>query len=123
MSISEHFRYRNDVCQSDIFVSDIGITDVDVGYQISPTLRSMSMPTYGHGWVEGVSRQGRWGWGGVSVMAGKNATGECGGRGMLVPVPRYGNIKKYTFFSVVCLILNLEPKIQPAQILFQRVRV
>jgi hypothetical protein len=46
MSISEHFRYRNDVFQSDIFVSDIGITDVDVGYQILPTLRSMSMPTY-----------------------------------------------------------------------------
>ncbi len=33
MSISEHFRYRNDVFQSDIFVSDIGITDVDVGYR------------------------------------------------------------------------------------------
>jgi hypothetical protein len=48
MLISEHFRYRNDVFQSDIFVSDIGITDVDVGCQISPTLRSMSMPTYGH---------------------------------------------------------------------------
>jgi hypothetical protein len=47
MSISEPFRYRNDVFQSDIFVSDIGITDVDVGYQISPTLRSMSTPTYG----------------------------------------------------------------------------
>jgi hypothetical protein len=47
MSISEHFRYRNDVFQSDIFVFDIGITDVDVGYRISPTLRSMSMPTYG----------------------------------------------------------------------------
>jgi hypothetical protein len=31
MSISEHFRYPNDVFQSDIFVSDIGITDVDVG--------------------------------------------------------------------------------------------
>jgi hypothetical protein len=46
MSISEYFRYRNDVFQSDIFVSDIGITDVDVGYRISPTLRSMSMPTY-----------------------------------------------------------------------------
>jgi hypothetical protein len=46
MSISEHFRYWNDVFQSDIFVSDIGITDVDVGYRISPTLRSMSMPTY-----------------------------------------------------------------------------
>jgi hypothetical protein len=47
MSISEHFRYRNDVFQSDIFVSDIGITDVDVGCRISPTLRLMSMPTYG----------------------------------------------------------------------------
>ncbi len=46
MSISEHFRYRNDVFQSDIFVSEIGITDVDVGCWISPTLRSMSMPTY-----------------------------------------------------------------------------
>ncbi len=37
----------NDVFQSDLFVSDIGITDVDVGCQILPTLRSMSMPTYG----------------------------------------------------------------------------
>jgi hypothetical protein len=46
MSISEHCRYRNEVFQSDIFVSDIGITDVDVGCRISPTLRSMSMPTY-----------------------------------------------------------------------------
>jgi hypothetical protein len=46
MSMSEHFRYRNDVFQSDIFLSDIGITDVDVGCRISPTLRSMSMPTY-----------------------------------------------------------------------------
>jgi hypothetical protein len=46
MSISEVFRYRNDVFQSDIFVSDIGITYVDVGCRISPTLRSMSMPTY-----------------------------------------------------------------------------
>jgi hypothetical protein len=46
MSISEHFRYRNAGVQSDIFFSDIGITYVDVGYQISPTLRSMSMPTY-----------------------------------------------------------------------------
>jgi hypothetical protein len=46
MSISELFRYRNDNFQSDIFSSDIGITDVDVGCQISPTLRSMSMPTY-----------------------------------------------------------------------------
>jgi hypothetical protein len=35
MSISEHFRYRNDVFQSDIFVSDIGITDVDVGCRMS----------------------------------------------------------------------------------------
>ncbi len=48
MSISEHFRYRNDVFPSGIFVSDIGITDVDVGCRISPTLRSMSMPTYGY---------------------------------------------------------------------------
>jgi hypothetical protein len=48
MSISEHFLYRNEVFQSDIFVFDIGITDVDVGCQISPTLRSMSMPTCGH---------------------------------------------------------------------------
>jgi hypothetical protein len=47
MSISEHFRYRNDVFQCDIFVTDIGITEVDVGYRISPTLRSMLMPTYG----------------------------------------------------------------------------
>jgi hypothetical protein len=46
MSISEHFRYRNDVFQSDIFVSDIEITDVDVGCRISPTLRSMSITTY-----------------------------------------------------------------------------
>ncbi len=35
MSISEHFRYRNDVFQSNIFVSDIGITDVDVGCRMS----------------------------------------------------------------------------------------
>jgi hypothetical protein len=48
MSISEHFRYRNDVFQSNIFVSDIGLTDVDVGCRISPTLRSMSIPTYAH---------------------------------------------------------------------------
>jgi hypothetical protein len=48
MSISEHFQYRNDVFQSDIFVSDIRITDVDVECRISPTLRSMSMPTYGY---------------------------------------------------------------------------
>jgi hypothetical protein len=47
MSMSEQFRYRNDFFQSDIFVSDIGITDVDVGCRISPTLRSLSMPTYG----------------------------------------------------------------------------
>jgi hypothetical protein len=46
MSISELFQYRNDNFQSDIFSSDIGITDVDVGCQILPTLRSMSMPTY-----------------------------------------------------------------------------
>ncbi len=46
MLISEPFRYRNDCFQSDIFSSDIGITDVDVGCRISPTLRSMSMPTY-----------------------------------------------------------------------------
>jgi hypothetical protein len=46
MSISEHFRYRKDVFQYDIFVHDIGITDVDVGCWISPTLRSMLMPTY-----------------------------------------------------------------------------
>jgi hypothetical protein len=45
MSISELFQYRNDSFQSDIFSSDIVITDVDVGRQISPTLRSMSMPT------------------------------------------------------------------------------
>jgi hypothetical protein len=47
MSISEHFRYQNDVFQSDIFVSDI-----DVGCRISPTLRSMSMPTYGHVYIQ-----------------------------------------------------------------------
>jgi hypothetical protein len=46
MSISEHFRNQNDVFQSNIFVSDIGITDVNVGCRISPTMRSMSMPTY-----------------------------------------------------------------------------
>jgi hypothetical protein len=46
MSISKHFRYRNNSFQSDIFVSDIGIADLDVGCQISLTLRSMSMPTY-----------------------------------------------------------------------------
>jgi hypothetical protein len=47
MSILEHIRYQNDVFQSDIFFSDIGITDVDVGCRISPTLRSMPMPSYG----------------------------------------------------------------------------
>jgi hypothetical protein len=47
MSTSVHFQYLNGVFQSDIFVSDIGITDVDVGCQILLTLRSMSMPTYG----------------------------------------------------------------------------
>jgi hypothetical protein len=52
MSISEHFRYRNDSFQSDIFVSDIGITDVDVRCRILPTLRSMSMPTYGSNHLE-----------------------------------------------------------------------
>ncbi len=46
MSISEHFRNRNYSFQSYIFVSDIGITDLDVGCRISPILRSMSMPTY-----------------------------------------------------------------------------
>ncbi len=46
MSISEPFRHRNDSFQSDIFSSNIGITDVDVGCQISPRLRPMSMPTY-----------------------------------------------------------------------------
>ncbi len=30
MSISERFRYRNDGFQSDIFSSDIGITEVDM---------------------------------------------------------------------------------------------
>jgi hypothetical protein len=47
MSISEHFRYQNDVFQSDVFVSDIGITDGYVGCQISPKLRSTMKPTYG----------------------------------------------------------------------------
>ncbi len=28
MSILEHFRYRNDVFQSDIFVFDIGMSDI-----------------------------------------------------------------------------------------------
>jgi hypothetical protein len=51
MLISEHFQYRNDVFQSDIFVSDIGITDVDVGCRILPTLRSMSMRTYGYRYI------------------------------------------------------------------------
>jgi hypothetical protein len=48
MSILELFGYRNDSFQSDIFSSDIGITDVNVGCRISPTLRSMSMPTYAY---------------------------------------------------------------------------
>ncbi len=47
MSISELIRYRNDGFQFDIFSSDIGITGVDVGCRISPTLRWMSMPTCG----------------------------------------------------------------------------
>jgi hypothetical protein len=50
MSISEHFRYRNDGFPSNIFVSDIGITDDNVGCWISPTLRSMLMPTYAQGY-------------------------------------------------------------------------
>jgi hypothetical protein len=33
--ISEVFRYKNDVFQSDIFVSNIGITYVDVGCRMS----------------------------------------------------------------------------------------
>jgi hypothetical protein len=49
LSISEPFRYRNDSFQSDIFSSDIRITDVDDGCRISPILRSMSMPTYAEG--------------------------------------------------------------------------
>jgi hypothetical protein len=48
MSISELFRYWKDSFQSDIFSSYIGIIDVDVGCRISPTIRSMSMPTYGY---------------------------------------------------------------------------
>jgi hypothetical protein len=36
--LSGPFRYRCDSFQSDIFFSDIGITDVDVGCWISPTL-------------------------------------------------------------------------------------
>ncbi len=39
MSISELFRYWNDSFQSDIFSSDIGITDVNVGCQISPDIK------------------------------------------------------------------------------------
>jgi hypothetical protein len=46
MSISELFRYRDDSFQSDIFSSDIVITDVDVKCRISPTFRSVLMPTY-----------------------------------------------------------------------------
>ncbi len=41
-------RYWNDCFQSDIFFSDIGLTDDDVRCRISPTSRSMSMPTYEH---------------------------------------------------------------------------
>jgi hypothetical protein len=39
LPLLEHFRYWNYIFQSDIFVfvSDIGITDVDVGCRISPT--------------------------------------------------------------------------------------
>ncbi len=44
MSISEFFLYRNGSFQSDIFSSDVGIIDFDVGCRISPTLISMSMP-------------------------------------------------------------------------------
>jgi hypothetical protein len=33
MLISELFRYQNDSFQSEIYSSDIGITDVDVGYR------------------------------------------------------------------------------------------
>ncbi len=40
------FHYRNDSFQPNIFSSDIRITDVHVQCRISPTLRSMSMPTY-----------------------------------------------------------------------------
>jgi hypothetical protein len=36
-SLSRLFQYRNESFQSDIFFSDIGITDVDVGCQISQT--------------------------------------------------------------------------------------
>jgi hypothetical protein len=46
MSILQLFRYWTDSFQSDIFSSDIGIADVDVGCLISQTLRSMLMPTY-----------------------------------------------------------------------------
>ncbi len=38
------------------FVSDIGITDVDVGCRISPTLKSMLMPTYDHYRVQGSNK-------------------------------------------------------------------
>jgi hypothetical protein len=38
LPISERFRYRNDFFQSDVFFSDIGITDVDVGCRISPNI-------------------------------------------------------------------------------------
>ncbi len=51
MSILEPFRYRNGSFQSDIFSSDIGITDVDVGCRISPILRSMLMPSYAYKYI------------------------------------------------------------------------
>jgi hypothetical protein len=47
MSISEHFDIGMTLF-SLTFVSDIGITDIDVGCRISPTLRSMSILTYEH---------------------------------------------------------------------------
>jgi hypothetical protein len=46
MSISKLFRYWNERIYSDIFCSNIGIRDVNVGCQILPTWRLMSMPTY-----------------------------------------------------------------------------
>jgi hypothetical protein len=59
MSISEPFQYWNDSFQSNIFSSDIGITNVNVGYQILPTLRSMSMLTYENGPLESEIRLGK----------------------------------------------------------------
>ncbi len=47
ISIWGNFRHRNDSFQSDIFFSDIRITDVDFGCRISLILRPMSTPTYG----------------------------------------------------------------------------